>query len=485
MSETAIKPPVTNVGAIGWLRKNLFNSPFNTILTLLVIVSIYYTMVPFINWAFVDSIYRYDTPKEELVFSKDIDLSQEIDGNQFKKGLGEGVIVIENNSVEIEKEDNYQIIAKKIDGFDNIKAHMEKKADDDKTVYFLRVKDSKNPEEAPSIEFKNKSRACWTIIPKNIRFIFYGIYPIDESIVNTGIWKSTSGAIKTVMDFVLPKDFVDTTIFMLDEMLLGWRPLFAMILLCSMLLLSRNRNYWKKWFLILWVVALFAMGVLMKGGIFGLEDVESTKWSGLPLTLILAVFGMAAAYPLGVLLALGRKSEMVTIRTLCVVYIEMIRGVPLISLLFMSSIMFPLFLPEGVSVNKIIRAQAAIILFTAAYIAEVVRGGLQAIPNGQYEAAEALGLNYFQQMRLVILPQALKIVIPPTVGVLISAFKDTSLVVIIALYDFLMTTQTVLRDPDWLTFSVEAYIFISIIYFVLCYVMSSYSRKLESELERG
>ncbi|MCP3925806.1 MAG: amino acid ABC transporter permease [Desulfobacterales bacterium] len=272
---------------------------------------------------------------------------------------------------------------------------------------------------------------------------------------------------------------------MLDEMMLGWRPLFAMIILGTMILLSRNRNYWKRWFLFLWIFAFFAMGILMKGGIFGLEDVESTKWSGLPLTLILSVAGMVAAYPLGVILALGRRSNMVTIRTICVVYIELIRGVPLISLLFMSSIMFPLFLPEGLTLNKIIRAQAAIILFTGAYIAEVVRGGLQAIPNGQYEAAEALGLNYFQQMRLIILPQALKIVIPPTVGVLISAFKDTSLVVIIALYDFLMTTQTVLRDPDWLAFSVEAYIFIAMIYFILCYVMSSYSRRLESELDRG
>ena len=151
----------------------------------------------------------------------------------------------------------------------------------------------------------------------------------------------------------------------------------------------------------------------------------------------------------------------------------------------MSSIIFPLLLPEGITINKILRAQAAIILFTAAYIAEVVRGGLQGMPSGQYEAAESLGLNYYQTMRLIILPQALKIVIPPSVSVLISAFKDTSLVVIIALFDLLKSTQTVLSNPEWMGFSREAYIFIALLYFLGCFSMSNYSRKLERELSRG
>ncbi|MBF0112940.1 MAG: amino acid ABC transporter permease, partial [Desulfamplus sp.] len=181
----------------------------------------------------------------------------------------------------------------------------------------------------------------------------------------------------------------------------------------------------------------------------------------------------------------ARRSKMPAIRTIAVVYIEIIRGVPLISMLFMSAVMFPLFLPEGITINKIFRAQVAIIMFTAAYIAEVVRGGLQAMPKGQYEAAESLGLNYFQMMKLVILPQALKIVIPPTVGILISAFKDTSLVAIISLYDLLKTCQSTLSDPKWLSFSTEAYIFIAVIYFIFCYAMSSYSRGLEKELSAG
>jgi general L-amino acid transport system permease protein len=287
--------------------------------------------------------------------------------------------------------------------------------------------------------------ACWSIIPANIRFITFGFFPYEQQ----------------------------------------WRPFVAMGLLVALLFYSRNRNHWKKHLVYAWILGLFLMGLLMKGGIFGLTSVESTQWGGLPLTLLLSVFGLTAAYPLGVILALGRRSKMPAVKTLCVMYIELIRGVPLISLLFMSSVVFPLFLPEGVNVNALIRAQVAIILFTAAYIAEVVRGGLQAIPRGQYEAAESLGLNYFLTMRLIVLPQALKIVIPPSVSILISAFKDTSLVVIIALFDFLKTTKTVLNDPQWMGFSAEAYIFAALIYFLCCFFMSNYSRRLERELERS
>jgi general L-amino acid transport system permease protein len=284
--------------------------------------------------------------------------------------------------------------------------------------------------------------ACWSIIPANIRFIIFGFYPHE----------------------------------------LHWRPFVAMIMLVSLLLYSKNRDHWKKSLVYMWIAGLFIMGVLMKGGLLGLSSVESDQWGGLPLTLMLSFFGLFAAYPLGVLLALGRRSKMPAVKTICILYIELIRGVPLISLLFMSAVLFPLFLPEGLTINKILRAQAAIIMFTSAYIAEVVRGGLQAITREQYEAAESLGLNYVQKMRLVILPQALKIVIPPTVGILISAFKDTSLVVIIALYDVLKTTRSALANPLWMGFSPEAYIFVGLIYFVCCYSMSNYSRRLEKEL---
>jgi general L-amino acid transport system permease protein len=355
-SDEAIKPPVTSVGVLGWIRANLFNSWFNSILTLVTLYALGKIVPPFIRWAFVDSLW----------FS-----------------TGEAC--------------------------------------------------------------KGAEGACWSIIPANIRFILFGFFPYD----------------------------------------MQWRPLLAIVLLIGLLFYSRNRKHWKKSLLYAWVAGLFAMGLLMKGGILGLAPVETTQWGGLPLTLLLSVFGLAAAYPLGVVLALGRQSQMPAVKVLCIVYIEMIRGVPLITLLFMSSIVFPLFLPEGVTVNVILRAQVAIIMFTAAYIAEVVRGGLQGMAKGQYEAAESLGLNYPQTMRLVILPQALKIVIPPTVSQLISALKDTSLVVIIALYDLLKTTQSVLSNPTWTAYSSEVYIFVALIYFGCCYFMSSYSRRLEKELDRG
>jgi general L-amino acid transport system permease protein len=349
-----IKPPVSKVGVIGWIRSNLFDGWLNSLLTLLALFIMWQAVPPFVQWAFIDSNWI-----------------------------------------------------------------------------------------STSEQCRESGGACWSIIPANIRFITFGFFPHDRQ----------------------------------------WRPLVAMILLVVLLFYSQDRNRWNRSLLWAWIIGLFAMGLLMKGGLFGLQPVDSSQWGGLPLTLLLSVFGLAAAYPLGVVLALGRQSKLPVVKTLCIVYIEMIRGVPLISLLFMSSVVFPLFLPEGVTVDKILRAQVAIIIFTAAYVAEVVRGGLQGMSSGQYEAAESLGLNYYQTMRLVILPQALKIVIPPTVSVLISAFKDTSLVVIIALYDILKTTQSVLSDPKWRGYSAEAYIFLAIIYFVCCFFMSNYSRRLERELD--
>lgn len=353
-SSDPIKPPSTDLGAIGWAKANLFNGWFNSALTLLVLFGLVKLVPPFFEWAFLNASW----------FST-------------------------------------------------------------------------------SQECSDATGACWSVVTSNIRFILFGFYPHD----------------------------------------LQWRPLLAVIILIALLFYSKNRNHWKKSLFYIWLMGLFVMGLLLKGGLFGLAHVETDNWGGLPLTLLLSVFGLAAAYPVGVVLALGRQSSMPIIKSFCVVYIELIRGVPLISLLFMSSVVFPLFLPEGMVINKILRAQIAIILFTAAYIAEVVRGGLQGIDKGHYEAAESLGLNYFQTMRLVILPQALKIVIPPSVSILISAFKDTSLVVIIALYDLLKTTQTTLTDPKWMGYSSEAYIFVALIYFVCCFFMSDYSRKLEKELD--
>lgn len=294
-------------------------------------------------------------------------------------------------------------------------------------------------------ECRASGGACWAFIAEKHRLILFGVYPYDEQ----------------------------------------WRPLLASIVLIAVIICSCVRWFWTAYLGLLWIAGLSVVGLLMWGGVFGLSYVENDRWGGLPLTLILATFGIAAAFPIGLLLALGRRSNMPAVKAICVVYIELIRGVPLISLLFMSSVMLPLFLPEGFSIDKLLRAQIAIILFAAAYIAETVRGGLQAIPNGQYEGADSLGLSYWQQMRKIILPQALKVVIPPLVGIFIALFKDTSLVVIIGIFDLTQAAKTAVADAAWRGFSAEAYLFIAFIYFIFCFSISRYSQSLEKRLRTG
>ena len=200
--------------------------------------------------------------------------------------------------------------------------------------------------------------------------------------------------------------------------------LIAVLLFIGLYAVSAMRRFWRKELVLIWIGVLAAVGVLMWGGVFGLPLVTEDFWGGLPLTLILATFGLAFAFPLAVLVALGRRSTgLPAVKLLCVLYVELIRGVPLIAFLFMASVMFPLFMPEGVNVNKLLRAQIAFILFSAAYLAEVVRGGLQALPKGQAEAADALGLNYWQKTGFIILPQALRLVIPPLVNTFIGVVQ--------------------------------------------------------------
>ena len=219
----------------------------------------------------------------------------------------------------------------------------------------------------------------------------------------------------------------------------------------------------------------------------GLPIVQTDQWGGFMLTLVIALFGIVASLPLGILLALGRRSDMPVIRNICVIFIEFWRGVPLITVLFMASVMFPLFLPDGVSVNQLLRAMVGVALFSAAYMAEVVRGGLQAIPKGQYEGASSLGLGYWQSMRLIIMPQALKIVIPGIVNTFIGLFKDTTLVLIIGLLDLLGMIQAALADPHWSIRSVPStgYAFVALVFWVFCYSMARYSRYIEEKLETG
>jgi general L-amino acid transport system permease protein len=287
--------------------------------------------------------------------------------------------------------------------------------------------------------------ACWAVIPEKYRFILFGTYPYGDQ----------------------------------------WRPALAMLVFIALFYVSSLRFFWRKELVLIWAAALSLIGLLMWGGIFGLTFVAQDRWGGLPVTLVLATFGLAFGFPLGILVALGRRSKMPAIRSLCVLYVELIRGVPLISLLFMASVMFPLFMPDGINIDKLLRAQIAIVLYAGAYLAEVIRGGLQAVPRGQHEAGEALGLSYWQRHRLIILPQAIRHVIPPLVNTFIAFFKDTSLVLIIGIFDLLTTAKTAIIDPAWQAFSVEVYIFVALIYFAFCFAMSRYSRHLETQGQRG
>jgi general L-amino acid transport system permease protein len=283
--------------------------------------------------------------------------------------------------------------------------------------------------------------ACWAVIPEKYRFILFGTYPFDQQ----------------------------------------WRPALAVLTFIALFLVSSRRSWWRRELLLAWVSALVVIGVLMWGGVFGLSYVSQDRWGGLPVTLILATFGLAFGFPLGIVVALGRRSKLPAIRSLCVLYVELVRGVPLVSLLFMSSVMFPLFLPDGFNIDKLLRAQVAFVLYAGAYLAEVIRGGLQAVPSGQHEAADALGLSYWRKNGLVILPQAIRHVIPPLVNTFLAFFKDTSLVLIIGIFDLLTTAKTAIVDPAWQSFSVEVYLFVALIYFIFSFAMSRYSRRLETE----
>ncbi|MFT5658219.1 MAG: general L-amino acid transport system permease protein [Gammaproteobacteria bacterium] len=354
-----LRPPVTEVGIVGWVRKNLFSSYANSFMSLVAIWLIYQLVPPVIDWAFLSSTWSGET----------------------------------------------------------------------------------------RADCSNQDGACWVFIANRFDQIMYGFYP--------------------------------------DE--LHWRPNLAglgLIALTIPLFIKsfKYKNWLSAFILIIYPVICY---VLIHGGWFGFEVVETTKWGGLMLTLILSAVGIVASLPIGVLLALGRRSNMPLVKSVCVIYIEFWRGIPLITVLFMASVMLPLFFPEGSDFDKLLRALIGITMFQSAYMAEVIRGGLQAIPRGQYEAAEALGLNYPKSMGLVILPQALKLVIPGIVNTFIALFKDTTLVLIIGLFDVLAIIQLGLTDADWLGFDTEGYVFAAAVFWIFCFSMSRYSIALEAKLHTG
>jgi len=257
-----------------------------------------------------------------------------------------------------------------------------------------------------------------------------------------------------------------------------WRPALAGLLLFLLSIGTALRFFNKFTLLALWLIFPCVAFWLVNGG-WLLFVVDQSRWGGLMLSIGLALVGIMVSIPLGIVLALGRRSKVITIKSICVGIIEPIRGVPLITILFMASVMMPLFLPENMQINNMLRVQVGIILFSSAYMAEVVRGGLQAVSRGQVEAARALGLGYWRMNYLVILPQALRHVLPSLVGRCIALFKDTSLVIIVGLLDFLGMAKAATQDSDWLGYDAEAYIFCAMVYWTICFGMSRYGRSIE------
>jgi general L-amino acid transport system permease protein len=367
----AEKPPTTESSVIGWLRRNLFASITDTILTIVAIAAILYFIPGALKWLFLDAAWA---------------------------GM-------------------------------------------DRTACTTVTQGGVQPD--------GWSGACWVYVGTRFVQFMFGSYPRDQ------LWRPLLVVVLFVgllVPFLMPK--------------VPRKGLNAILLLVA-----------------LPIVAYF----LLLGGWFGLSHVETSLWGGLMVTLILSYIGIVVSFPCGILLALGRRSEMPVVKTICIAFIELIRGVPLITVLFMASVLLPLFLTPGTNFDKFLRALVGVSIFASAYMAEVIRGGLQAIPKGQYEGADSLGLNYVQKMTFIILPQAIKLVVPGIVNTFIGMFKDTSLVTIISMYDLLGIVKASFNDPHWTTpvTPITGLIFAGFVFWLFCFGMSRYSRFVEQRLDTG
>lgn len=353
--ERILPPPREQVGLLGWLRRNLFSSWTNSLLTLLCLYILYISLVPLVNWALLDATFT-GTSKDDCT----------------------------------------------------------------------------------------AGGACWAVVEARFSQYLYGLYPEGQR------WRINLA--------------------------------FALLVLAMVPFFLKQVENKLAYAIGLILVYPFVAYVLFMGGWLGLPVVNTAQWGGLFLTLVIAGVGITASLPIGVLLALGRRSDLPIIKGISVTFIELVRGVPLVTILFMASVMIPLFLPEGLTFDKLLRALIGVALFASAYMAEVIRGGLQAIPKGQFEAAASMGLGYWQMMWHIVLPQALRMVIPGIVNTFIGLFKDTSLVIIIGLYDLLGIARLITRDPQWLGLAAESYIAAAFGFWIFCFAMSRYSIALERKL---
>ncbi|WDR05579.1 amino acid ABC transporter permease [Devosia rhodophyticola] len=360
--EAEAPAPGTSVGFVGWMRKNLFSTPGNSLLTVLGVLLLVWAVPPLYNFL-----------------------------------IGKAVFIAENGET-------------------------------------CRVEGA---------------GACWAFIWARINFFIYGFYPMEEQ------WRVNICFVLGII-LIVPLLWLDLPGKVLNAIL----------------------------FFVIYPIVAF---ILLNGGIFGLQSVPTENWGGLTVTLIIGITGIVVSLPIGIVLALGRQSNLPVIKTLSIMFIELWRAVPLITVLFMASVMLPLFVPTGMTVDKLLRALVGVSLFSAAYLAEVVRGGLQALPRGQYEAASAMGLNYWKSMLLIILPQALKHVIPGIVNSFIALFKDTSLVSIVGIFDLLQTVQSSSSDLKWAGphQAITGYIFAAMVFWIFCFSMSRYSIFTERRLDTG
>ncbi|WP_083649434.1 amino acid ABC transporter permease [Salaquimonas pukyongi] len=433
--------PASEVGVIGWMRKNLFNGWFNTLLTLFALWLLYLILPGVLNFTIFNAVW---SGTDRLACS---DINQGGELYEGWKGACWPYIGAYFKQFIFGRYPDPELWRP--------------------ILVFILFFAGLIPMLIPSVPFKRE-----TII------YMLGIFPLVAFILLTGGNIGYNG-------FLLPGAI------MADSELKFWVDyLILTAIICAVVhFIVRGMDGDSRRPIILTLICMGLLGVVLfiASVDFGLTFVETPQWGGFMMTLVIAVTGIAASLPLGIALALGRRSDMPVVKLLSVVFIEFWRGVPLITVLFMSSVLLPLFLPDGVTFDKLLRALIGVALFSAAYMAEVVRGGLQAIPKGQYEGAMALGLSYWQMMQKIILPQALKIVIPGIVNTFIGLFKDTTLVSIIGLLDFLGMINLSHSDSLWATpvQAITSYIFCAFIFFLFCYGMARYSNYMERRLDTG
>ncbi len=439
--------PASEVGVVGWMRKNLFDGWFNTALTLFAIWLLYLIIPGIIHFNFTDAVW-----------------TSIVDGEDIERRACATIV-----QGGIQPNGWHGACWPYIGAY--MKQFIFGRYPDEELwrpiLVFVMFFAGLIPMAIPSVPFKRENLIYALLV-----------FPVVAFILLTGGNLEYNG-------FLLPNAI------MADSVVKFWVDFIILTaVICGIVwatIRATDSDPRGPVLLTVGIMAVLAFILLLTMVDFGLEYIETSQWGGFLMTLVIAVTGIAASLPLGIALALGRRSQMPAVKLFSVIFIEFWRGVPLITVLFMSSVLLPIFLPEGVNFDKLLRALIGVALFSAAYMAEVVRGGLQAIPKGQYEGAMALGLSYWQMMRMIVLPQALKIVIPGIVNTFIGLFKDTTLVSIIGLLDFLGTINSSHSDSAWATpvQAITSYIFCAAVFWVFCYSMARYSNYMERRLDTG